>query len=385
MTPEFEYLLYLFTCGSKNIKAENSVQDIDFNKTISLAKLHSIYTVIAYAIKNSNINACPHDIYEKAIINVRDVFISTYMRKQNIILLLNEFYIHDLTAVLLKGFNVSNLYYVPECRPSADTDIFIGVKNELKACNLLRDKGFIVNPRNKITHHAVYYHPDMGCIELHTKLYDEIVEDIWFNKTDGNEFVLETYEKVITESGYYYALGKTDNLIFISLHMIKHFIISGLSIRMIMDTGLFFSKYKNEIDVYRFWHTMKKLKYSYLCSTLLEIAVLYFQFSDNDFQGKLSVNKDDCIMILNDLENGGAMGVVDKEEREKGWFEYNRAVYMKKKSRFFYKIYMLKWNIKSRLQNIFLSPIMMKERYSYLSDSLWLLPLHICIEFLLRV
>ncbi|MHB1153397.1 MAG: nucleotidyltransferase domain-containing protein [Eubacteriales bacterium] len=375
MTKEFEYLLYLFAYGAKNIKADFPDNVVDFSKIISLAKSHTIYAVVAYAIKKSNIVSCPIEIYKQIEQDIRSVFICTFEKNKKIIELINKLYEVKINAVLLKGLVVSNLYHIPELRPSGDTDIYIGREYEVKACNLLHDNGFTINPRNEIAHHAVCYHPKIGCVELHAVLYDEIVEDIWFNNMDGNEFVTEPYEYVLTENGNYYTLGKTDHLIFLSLHMIKHFIISGLSLRMIMDTALFFSEYKNDINVNRFWYIINSLSYSYLYSTLMEIAVLYFNFSQINFPGKLSVDKNDCILILDDLENGGFLGLKDKEERDKGWFEYNRTIYIQNRSKDTYKTYMFKWSFKSIIKNIFISPNSMRLKYSYLKKKPLLIPI----------
>ena len=81
---------------------------------------------------------------------------------------------------------------------------------------------------------------------------------------DGAEYVRESFQTIEFQDGKITTLGPTDQLIFLTLHMIKHFISGGLSIRMMLDIELHFKVNKCAIDQTRYWNIMKRLKYTKL-------------------------------------------------------------------------------------------------------------------------
>lgn len=50
----------------------------------------------------------------------------------------------------------------------------------------------------------------------------------------------------------YYAMEPTDNLLFLTYHMLKHFIYNGMSLRMMMDNALFAKQHLQSIDRERY-------------------------------------------------------------------------------------------------------------------------------------
>ena len=51
--------------------------------------------------------------------------------------------------------------------------------------------------------------------------------------------------------------------------MIKHFILSGLTLQMMLDVALYFKKYAEKIDAYRAWGTISSLHYDKLFNCIL--------------------------------------------------------------------------------------------------------------------
>ena len=90
-------------------------------------------------------------------------------------------------------------------------------------------------------------------VELHVNLYDEIIQEVWFQGMRDEDFILESLRREKTKEESYLTLGCTDHLLFLMLHMVKHFIISGTSLGMMLDTALFFRKHRAKIDTDRIW------------------------------------------------------------------------------------------------------------------------------------
>lgn len=287
--------------------------------------------------------------------------------------LLNELEHDGYVIKLLKGYSVARYYAYPECRDSVDIDIWISPEQEADVCAYFEQKGFQILERGLTSHHSICQHQRYGKIEVHVKLYDEIVEKVWFGGMDERDFVQESFEIVEASDEKYTTLGVTDQLIFLSLHMIKHFIKGGLSIRMMLDFTLHYAKNKDSIDDDRYWNMLRQLHYEELISSVLWIMIKHGGFSEADFLG-ISEYKSDCVnILLVDLALGGYMGVKESSRPESG-MEFNRQLLLKQKNPLQYNMYMLGWKLRSGLKHMFPSAKFMRKQYSVLKKAPWLLP-----------
>lgn len=217
-------------------------------------------------------------------------------------------------------------------------------------------------------------HPQLGCVELHVMLYDEIVGNVWFGGMDGREFVREPAIKISTQEGGYCTLGYTDHLIFLMLHLIKHFILRGMSLRMMLDVALFFSHNAERIDSVRFWQTMQDLSYETIAQSILRAMVLYCGIDAASIPGLHEACPEQVSMIMDDLESGGWLGQIDKKSREEGWFEYNRQLLMRNRNRAQYLTFMLWWKKDIYLRALFPSRERLATQYPSVKKSAIVIP-----------
>ena len=344
MTREFQQMLQLAAIGATGHSIDVDCTDIDWKKVIAVAKKQKVDCYVAYALKNNRNLPCSAEIRDPLIKEARSLVFSNALHRSAIIQLLEEMEAAGIHAVLLKGYAICDCYALPESRTSSDADILIDPKDENRACEFMKEQGFTVDPRWKNGHHAVCHHPALGCVELHVILYDEIVEDVWFGKMDGSEYIREPHMLVESEDGKYYTLGYTDHFIFLALHMIKHFILSGLTLQMMLDVALYFKKYAGKIDTDRVWNTISSLHYDKLFSCILWAMIQYCNFKLKGFPGICSELPAQVEEILSDLEEGGWMGSSDEEARKQGWHEYNKRILLRNHSRCGYVVQMLVWN-----------------------------------------
>lgn len=343
MTKEFEALMRLVGAAALGAPVVALPTDLDWQKIEKLANEQSVQTLVGYALRLSPETGCPQEIRTRLIAEMRQAAFSNNAWKSAVLGLLAEMNEAGIPALLIKGYAVADCYAAPDCRLSGDTDLLIDPKDENRACKYMQAKGFKVEPRWQNGHHAVCHHPQYGCIELHVMLYDEIVEDVWFGKTDGNEFVCEPYIDVRTEEGAYRTLGYTDHMIFLMLHLIKHFIEAGMSMKMMLDTALFVLRYAEQVDSKRFWRTMEDLKYGNVAQSILWATVRYCGVPAERIPGLVEACPEQVDMLVTDLEEGGWLGRNDQHAREEGWHEYNRQLLMENKSKVQYWLYMLRW------------------------------------------
>ena len=374
MTNDFEYLMDLLACGTLGTRACCVEGFTEWEDILRLAKEQSVYFTVLYSIKR--MSACNMEPVRKNELfsELQTVAVSSFARRIMTMKLLQEFESSGIRVVLLKGYAIAALYDSPDSRISGDVDIYIATKDEKKAQNFLRERGFEVLPRDKRSHHAVCFHPEMGYLELHTSLYDDIVADVWFRQRGKKKFIEEQYEQIISDDGTYYTLGQTDNLIFLALHMIKHFIENGMSLRLIMDLSLSYRANRDERNLSRFWKVMEELEYVYLIRTVLCIATEYFHLSIPHIPDCSDVKKADMIAVLDDLEMGGWLGYNDKTSRDEGWYEYNRQKLTKDKGRIGYYLYMNKWNIKGYFRAIFPPRKILAYRFPYVQRNILFVP-----------
>jgi hypothetical protein len=374
MTYEFEYLMHLFYCGARGTVPMPPCQAIEFDRLLQFANEQTVLPLIGVALSNAVQNGFPSEKVHMLVSRTRNMELTNYIKIRQIMKLLQDFEKEGIRAVLLKGHTLANLYADPNSRISCDTDIYIDIKDEKRSCKLLKDHGCHLSPRSPTSHHTVCVHPQMGQIELHVILYDEFVEDIWFGRMSDKQFIQEALEKHVAEDGSYFTLGKTDNLIFLALHMIKHFILSGTSLRQMMDIALYMKEYRSCIDFKRFWNTLETMKYRKLMNTVLNAMITACGFSQEDFIGFETQEEKAISALLNDLEAGGWLGYKE-EDRKDSWYIYNRIKYTENKTSFSYWCYMIKRNANIYKQSIFPTKPSLERNYPYIKKVALLVPI----------
>lgn len=374
MTNEFKALMQLVGAAAQGKALQKLPDDLDWARIERLANEQAVQTLLGYALRLSPALDCPAELRESLVLQMRQEAFSNHAWKHSTLQLLAEMNAAGIPALLIKGNAQADCYAAPDSRMSGDTDLLIEPKNEKRACAFMKANGFAVERRWTNGHHDVCHHPRLGCVELHVMLYDEIVEDVWFGRMDGREFVSEPAIEVATQDGSYRTLGYTDHMIFLMLHLIKHFIMTGMSLRMMLDVALFFSHHAERIDSARFWKMMESLKYGTIAQSILWAMVRYCGIDATSIPGLCEACPEQVDMILDDLENGGWLGKIDEKAREEGWYEYNRQLLMKNRSKSQYLLFMLRWKTGAYLKALFPSRKTLAIRYPCVQKSVIVIP-----------
>lgn len=348
--------------------------NVPWMEVIQTASAQKVLPLVSCAVINNPDLSCPDPIKDYLLNLLRSLSVENAIRRQRVIRLLNEIEQTGISVQVLKGYAVSQLYAFPESRESIDNDILIDAEEEKKVYDFLREKGFLIKGRRMTANDGVCEHRKYGKIEVHVSLYPEIMLDAWKSLTDVNGFICEQSYRIDSIDGAYSTLGYTDQLLFLSLHMAKHFIESGLTIRMILDIALHFAKYRNEIDVKRYWSIICDLKFETLINSVLCIAVEYCGFRIEDFPGMKLCASAQIMGVLRDLEEGGYMGVQEMKERYECGMAYNRHLLLQNKSHIQYKGYMLAWKMRSGAKNMLPAYEQLKQLYPCVNKSPYLAP-----------
>ena len=340
-----------------------TVQKVDWPSLMPLAAEQGVVPLVALAVLHASELECPEALRECLMNALRTECSTNLLRRQRVLHLIGELKQTGIEAKILKGYAIAENYACPESRSSVDTDLLIDVQQEKAALRFLKARGFRITPRAKTCHHTICQHKKYGEIELHVALYDELIRDAWFQSADAAALVHEKSVTIETPDGSYTALGYTDHLIFITLHMVKHFILGGLTLRMMLDIALLFARNRERIDAARFWSTMERLHYAKLVNCVLWAMILYGGFQAADFPGCVAEAPEQIALMLGDLLQGGYMGVKETDARYASGMEYNRLVLLKSKSTTGYRLYMLRFKMRSAAIHMFPNRKLLVEMY----------------------
>lgn len=320
MTKEFELFVRLFSMAARGTPAQGEFIErfLNDDKTVNEALLSRIMLVSASQRARSMTDLAFQDLYVKLPMLANEANdCLTKVKSQIVTSLLITEGINDLTQVLekegikcciLKGISLSRLYAVPECRVSCDTDILISASDEVRAYEIMRKMGYTVAPRTEYSHHATCTHPNVGTVELHTDLFFEMVNDVVFAQNAVSEDIAE--ERMEFEfNGYTFTtLDVTENLIYVTLHLIQHFVRSGTSVRQMCDVLMYCRHYKDELDVQRYISLLDSLDYKGIYDVIMSCGVKYMGFSAEELPTFELLDDSVCEEFLTDVEKGGWIG-----------------------------------------------------------------------------
>lgn len=346
--------------GAHQIKV-NKVP-VDWETFFRLAHEHHVVPLVGCALLNSPELNCPEQYREYALNVMRTASSGNLVRKQRVLHFLGELKAVGINAQVLKGYAAARYYAYPECRDAGDTDLLIEPCDEKRVNEFLQGKGFQILERSASSHHAIAAHPKYGKLEMHVSLHNEIVEEIWFQDINKLDIIQESPILIEDAEGSYETLGNTDHLLFITLHMIKHFIGSGLTVRMLLDVALYFAHNSATIDHQRFWNVIDRLQYSRIVNGVFSLLIRAECFEEKDFPG-MQLEPTIVDLLVKDMVLGGYMGVNETSDRHTAAMIYNRKLALRGKSEARYRIYMILWKLKSATTHWFPSKQLLERMY----------------------
>lgn len=367
MDKNFLDMIKLFSYGSTG-KQNNLSYDFDFEKVMSYANDQGIWHIVFYAIEQlhkENKIQVPEPLLNGTKLQMIMSCLQNSEKLNMSHKIISEFNKNGIKNCIVKGESLASLYYKPECRISGDVDLYIGNEDDKKACEILNDFGYKIEPKSDDANHYNCMHPQYGELELHVTFYYKIIQDTWFNNTD---IVTEPY----IEYENYSTLGYTDNCIYTALHAINHFLSSGFGVRHIMDFLLYLDKYYEKIDIKRFKSVMKGLKYYHFIEILTGIGKEYFGM---DCKLKGDYTKKEVDDILNEIFEGGIFG---HKRSECNTFEIYTNMRIAKNKNEDADKYMRNWRRINVLKALSFAPSKIYKHYPYAQKNKLLLPLAWC-------
>lgn len=165
--------------------------------------------------------------------------------------LMDELEQNQISAIMLKGWIMKDLYPRTDLRSRADTDIFIRSSDEEKVHHIIRSQGF-----KTITYGGkkdnVYAKEPFVTLEMHKNLFQ--YEDDWnevINNKFGRQYIWKRIEKL---DSYHYVsrLDREFHYVYMVAHMAKHLKDDGgIGVRAFMDLWIYRKAYADKLDKLR--------------------------------------------------------------------------------------------------------------------------------------
>lgn len=307
MKNTYKDLISLFCASALKSDCKTS-SDISLTEIFSLAESLGIWPYVFASLK---------DMYKCGKLNIEEdtfntlnqtVIIKTVkasaqrMKVHKLIYALEK---EGIDVIVLKGESLAHLYKQPSLRISSDTDLLIAPENEERAIEIIRSFEIDVHKKSAVSHHTRCISESTGLIELHTDVYEDYIDDLYF---DNFKIGTDNPLTIKTDDGFTLkTLSANDGLYFLTFHYIKHFLERGCGLRQITDLLLYMKNYKNDIDCKKYEITLEKLNFKGLIANTIGIGIKYMGFDKNDF---FISDFDDEITekLLCDIIEGGAFG-----------------------------------------------------------------------------
>jgi len=335
-------------------KGGTGQQDVDWKKIYKLASIHSMGGAVYLAIQKLD-EADKPDI---SIINKfkSDFFYTTYRCEEQekayreIVELFNK---EKIAHLFFKGIVIRDYYPVKQMRTQGDIDFLVHREDQEKVRNIFTRLGY----RNISTKWHEKYRKGKIIFESHDKLINnDINSKVDYVGYFGNAW---QYAKP-KENSYTFELDINYHLVFLIVHIAKHFYEKGAGVRLILDIAVMLEKLGEELDFQQIWRHLENIKLDLFAKNILALCERWFGVKTPGMQH----NMDELtyISMSKYILEGGTFGYSNNNIA----ISALRKEYSKTKSSKNIKF-------KALMRKIFLDFDMMREKYPILKKHPYLL------------
>lgn len=244
----------------------------DWARILYLSQIHTVGSVVYSAIEKNHLSdKMPDAIFEK----FRNEFLKSVLRCEK-----EEAALCEVSAALeeehirhifFKGAEIRQLYPAPALRIMGDIDLIVEKKDRNRAVRqfeklgyeLTVDYGSVWNLEKRTNRNLVF--------ELHT----DIVYENNVRQTLTSYFS-DPMRFGIFEGGYRGHFSTDFHLIYLLVHLAKHFYDSGAGIRLIADIAVYLDRLRGDINFDNVFAQMKQLDLLLFTQTIFALCNFWF-------------------------------------------------------------------------------------------------------------
>ncbi|MBR0414563.1 MAG: nucleotidyltransferase family protein [Clostridia bacterium] len=320
MSYETEYLMYLTRCGACGETPVPPSRETDWQNLLRLAYEQDVSVTAAMALKQGT-TGCPDALLQPLVSQMRGSAVQNVRRAEGWLALLAKAEEQGIELLVIKGYDVARFYRNPECRVANDMDLLVRPQHEQEAMRFLEDNGFRMEERKADSNHAVGEHPLLGMVELHISLISQRF-CMMFAAWQLNESAFDNVQYIAFSGGSFRAMESTNALLFLTFHLIKHFLYNGISLKMLWDIALFAKNTLQSLDTARYRQLLQSSRYEYFMRVVFGVMVKYGGFEREDFPLEPIENEADMEALLQNMFESGAMGKNQAIDEQSAWMFY---------------------------------------------------------------
>lgn len=227
----------------------------------------------------------------------------------------------NIDTVVLKGVSLAALYPMGAIRSFGDVDLYLlRSEDEEKALTALKELGLKVCANQDSAHHISLMWENRILVELHTS----VVRD--FENTFANEYIEKYFnigpEKVSSKTFLgmeYDVLDAEHESVYITLHMLEHFLNAGFGVKLLYDYCLFWKNNESTEVLNAYLKAIKELKISGFSDLLSKTAFLCFDIECGKlpWAEAMPLSREDCgrdmdvLFFIDELSEGEDYGKHD--------------------------------------------------------------------------
>ncbi len=341
---------------------------------LQLAETHKILPMIfqtvytcpaAASIPDQTLAACRAKVRRLVTIQTRKTLV--------FLPLLQKLQEAGVEPLVVKGIICRELYPNPDYRMSSDEDLLI-LPEQFPLCHkVLTDLGFTTPDPQGSSYETSYTHPGSGLyLEIHTSLFPP--DSTTFGGL--NRFFRDAHRHS-TLQHQIPTLAPTEHLLFLILHAFKHFLHSGFGLRQVCDIVLYANAWGDAICWDQLLEACRAVRAEHFAAGLFRIGQKYLDFSleKSRYSPQWQAIYVEELPLLQDILRAGLYGDADMSRRHSSTITL-RAVDDQTTNA-----------AAGILKSLFPSAKQLRQRYPYLQEKPYLLPvawterlLHYCRE-----
>ncbi len=203
--------------------------DFDWEKAAKVAKNHNIASILFYGALNSHVSQDGAAMQELQRLAFHNLMVST-QQMHEIEQIAAAFEQENIEYMPLKGTILKGLYPKPEMRTMGDADILIRLAQYPAIETIMTNLGFVFD--GETDHELVWQKPSLF-LELHKAVMTSYNKDFYGYFGDGWGIAKSM------DGCCRYEMSTEDFYLYIFVHFTKHYRISGIGIKHLLDLWVY--------------------------------------------------------------------------------------------------------------------------------------------------
>ena len=237
-----------------------------------------------------------------------------------------------IPSILLKGQGVAQNYQKPESRMCGDIDIYVGMDNFHKACEILRREGAEELIHQDEHEFHIAFDLDDKTIEVHKKsdvihgrkLNDSLQK--WITNHLDAKLADGTLPKWNNDGTLINIPDPTYNAFYIIHHAVRHMLGEGIGLRHVCDWMIFLHTHQDQIDTEELKAKLAEYKMATAWGQFGALATKYLGFPEEHLLvPPINQNESKAELLLQHIFSTGNFGQYSKEKRD------SKSRYLKRK------------------------------------------------------